>query len=95
MLNRLNLGIVRQDIKRPLESCTPRHFYLVIYYESNAFSGIRYGRDFLQTGIEDVVFMTLQFPEDVIAHVQVSWLDPGKVRRFTIVEASGWLFTMM
>ena len=39
----------------------------------------------MQKGIEDVVFLVLHFPGDVLAHVQVSWLDPNKIRRMTLV----------
>jgi len=39
----------------------------------------------VQDGIEDVAYMTLVFPNNVLAHVHLSWLDPCKVRRITIV----------
>ena len=35
--------------------------------------------------IHDVVYLNLLFPNDVMAHVHVSWLDPCKVRRVTVV----------
>jgi len=31
------------------------------------------------------VFITIQFPDKVMAHIHVSWLDPHKIRKFTIV----------
>ena len=43
------------------------------------------GYAFIQDGIEDLIFITLQFPDDLVAHVHVSWLDPNKVRRMTLV----------
>ena len=43
------------------------------------------GVDFLQPGVEDIAFVTLNFPDNVMAHVHVSWLDPCKVRRVTVV----------
>jgi predicted dehydrogenase len=39
----------------------------------------------LQTGIEDVVFLTLNFNGQSMAHIHVSWLDPHKIRKITIV----------
>jgi predicted dehydrogenase len=39
----------------------------------------------LQEGIEDVAYMTLSFPSGVLAHSRMSWLDPSKTRRITIV----------
>jgi predicted dehydrogenase len=43
------------------------------------------GRDFLQPGVEDVVFCYLRFPSGKIAHMHLSWLDPHKMRRMTVV----------
>jgi predicted dehydrogenase len=43
------------------------------------------GAAFLQKGVEDVVFASLSWADGRMAHVHVSWLDPHKVRRFTVV----------
>jgi len=43
------------------------------------------GQSYLQRGVEDVVFMTLNFADRSMAHVHVSWLDPHKVRKLIIV----------
>jgi len=43
------------------------------------------GASYLNSGVEDVVFVDLLFPNGVTAHVHASWLDPSKVRRMTIV----------
>ena len=43
------------------------------------------GECYLQEGIEDVVFVNLHFADEKMAQVQVSWLDPHKVRKLTIV----------
>ncbi|MCI0457420.1 MAG: protein kinase, partial [Gemmataceae bacterium] len=43
------------------------------------------GNSYLQPGIEDVVFVTMHFPNQVMAHLHVSWLDPHKDRKVTIV----------
>jgi len=44
-----------------------------------------HGRSYLQPGVEDVVFLTMEFASGVIVHVQMSWLDPHKERRLTVV----------
>ena len=44
-----------------------------------------HGRDFLNEGVEDVVFCYLRFPSGKIAHMHLSWLDPHKMRRMTVV----------
>ena len=43
------------------------------------------GHSYLQPGIEDVVFLTMEFRSGVMVHVQMSWLDPHKERRLTVV----------
>jgi len=43
------------------------------------------GESYLQNGIEDVVFLNLYFPENVIFHIHLSWLDPHKIRKTTVV----------
>src|SRR5205807_1255192 len=44
-----------------------------------------HGRDFLTEGVEDVVFCYLRFPSGKIAHMHLSWLDPHKMRKITVV----------
>ncbi len=43
------------------------------------------GESYLQPGVADVVFVTLRFASGVMAHVHLSWLDPRKERRLTLV----------
>ena len=40
---------------------------------------------YMQEGIDDVVFLNLEYPGKVIANIHVSWLDPQKVRKMIIV----------
>src|SRR4029453_3222006 len=44
-----------------------------------------FGESYMQDGIEDVVFCFLRFPSGLAAHLHLSWLDPHKERRFTVV----------
>jgi predicted dehydrogenase len=39
----------------------------------------------LNREIEDVVFLVLEFPDHIVAHVHESWLDPRKIRQLTVV----------
>ncbi|MBI4971295.1 MAG: Gfo/Idh/MocA family oxidoreductase [Candidatus Omnitrophica bacterium] len=43
------------------------------------------GRSYVQQGVEDTVFVNLNFPNNKMAHIHVSWLDPHKVRKLTVV----------
>ncbi len=44
-----------------------------------------HGAACVQLGVEDVVYATLTFPNHVLAHMRMSWLDPAKTRRITVV----------
>ena len=48
------------------------------------------GESFLTTGVEDVVFCYLRFPSGVVAHMHLSWLDPHKMRKLTVVGTPRW-----
>jgi predicted dehydrogenase len=44
-----------------------------------------HGESYIQNGIEDVVFLSLRFSDGKMANIQLSWLDPHKLRKITIV----------
>ena len=44
-----------------------------------------FGESYMRSGVEDVVFCYLRFPSGLAAHLHLSWLDPHKERRFTVV----------
>jgi predicted dehydrogenase len=44
-----------------------------------------HGSSCVQEGIEDVAYTTLTFPNNILAHIRSSWLDPSKQRRITVV----------
>lgn len=39
----------------------------------------------VQDGIEDVAYAAYRFPDNIMAHIRMSWLDPAKTRRITVV----------
>lgn len=82
---RVNLGVVRSE-ENALWSLAPHDISIILYLvgESPAAVSAR-GADYVQKGIEDVVFCTLHFPGGQMAHIHVSWLDPHKIRKVTIV----------
>jgi predicted dehydrogenase len=43
------------------------------------------GESYLQPGVEDVVFGRLRFPSGIIGHLHLSWLDPHKMRKMTVI----------
>jgi predicted dehydrogenase len=82
---RLNLGQVRHDVNA-LWNFAPHDLSILLYWLGHGPERvIARGYSYVQPSIEDVVFMTLDFPADVGANVHISWLDPLKVRRMTVV----------
>ncbi|MCG8558059.1 MAG: Gfo/Idh/MocA family oxidoreductase [Proteobacteria bacterium] len=84
---RLNLGVVRQR-ENAWWSLAPHDISVASYlFGDEPLSVSATGGVFLQTRerIEDVVFATLRYPRDRLAHIHVSWLDPHKTRRLTVV----------
>jgi predicted dehydrogenase len=82
---RLNLGIIRQDVNA-LWNFGPHDLSILNYWLGSAPLGvIACGYSYIQPGIEDVVFMNLEYPGGIGANVHISWLDPHKIRRMTIV----------
>jgi predicted dehydrogenase len=83
---RLNLGRIRSDIDA-LWNFGPHDISIIQYWLGNPepLSVSRQGMAFMQDGIDDVVFLNLEYPSKVIANVHVSWLDPQKVRKMIVV----------
>jgi predicted dehydrogenase len=84
---RVNLGQVRQD-ENALWSFGPHDVSVALHVLGDLPVRVAaQGKSYLQPKIEDVVFLTMEFASGVLAHVQLSWLDPHKVRRLTVVGA--------
>lgn len=83
--NRVNLGRVQRDINA-LWSIAPHDVSILLYVlGSMPLEVSARGGTYLSADVEDVVFVTLTFPNKVLAHVHASWLDPSKTRQMTIV----------
>ncbi len=82
---RVNLGKVRND-ENALWSFAPHDISVILHLLSEFPESVAArGESYLQPGIEDVVFVNMQFPDKCMAQIQVSWLDPRKQRQLTIV----------
>jgi predicted dehydrogenase len=82
---RLNLGIVRKQ-ENAWWSLAPHDVSVACYlFGSQPVSVSASGQAYLQKGIEDVVFANLKFADGRMAHIHVSWLDPHKIRKVTLV----------
>ena len=83
---RLNLGQVRSDVNA-WWNLAPHDVSILLHLMNDELpvSVSATGVSYIQRGIEDVVFATLKWESGITAHIHVSWLDPGKVRKMTFV----------
>ena len=83
--NRLNLGKLRAD-ENALWSLGAHDVSVLLRLAGEEpWEAVAHGSSYVRAGVEDVVFCFLRFPSGLSAHLHLSWLDPHKERRFTVV----------
>jgi predicted dehydrogenase len=83
--NRLNLGKHRQD-ENALWSLGAHDLSVILMLAGEEpYEWTAMGESYVKPGVEDVVFALMRFNSGLIAHMHLSWLDPHKERRFTVV----------
>lgn len=82
---RTNLGPVRADANAVYDLAS--HDISIFNYLLGSTPKVlsATGKCYLQKRVEDVAFISLEYPGNILAHIHVSWLDPKKVRQITIV----------
>jgi predicted dehydrogenase len=82
---RVNLGRLRRD-ENAMWSLAPHDVSVILHLLGEVPASVSArGGSYLQPGVEDVAFVNMRFASGVLAQVQLSWLDPRKERRLTIV----------
>ncbi len=90
-LVRVNLGLFQQDIN-VIWDLTPHDISILIYLLKKSPVSVRaIAESYIQPKIEDSAYITLRFPDQTMANLHVSWLDPCKIRRTTIVGSKKML----
>jgi predicted dehydrogenase len=85
--NRLNLGKLRAD-ENALWSLGAHDVSVVLHLTGEEPEEcLAHGASYVRKDVQDVVFCFLRFPSGVSAHLHLSWLDPHKERRLTVVGA--------
>jgi predicted dehydrogenase len=83
--NRVNLGKLRAD-ENALWSLGAHDVSVLLHLAGEEpWEVAAHGSSYVREGVEDVVFCFLRFPSGLSAHLHLSWLDPHKERRFTVV----------
>ena len=86
---RTNLGPIRRDVNAAMDLASHDVSVLAWLLGARPESVSARGQAWLQPGVEDVVFASLRYPGEVLANLHVSWIDPRKVRRLTVVGDAG------
>ena len=88
---RVNLGVFQKDIN-VVWDLVPHDVSILLYLLGDMPEKvICVGESFIQKSIEDDAHITLRFKNKVTAHIHVSWLDPCKIRKTTIVGSKKML----
>lgn len=89
--SRLNLGLFQDDIN-VMWDLAPHDISIMNYIlDSTPESVTANGYSYIQPEIDDVGFITLRYPGSVVANIHVSWLNPNKIRKTTVVGSKKML----
>jgi predicted dehydrogenase len=88
---RLNFGLLRQDVD-VLWDLAPHDLAIILHVlgEPPVATGAR-TVNCTNVGVPEVAHVDLRFPQDILAHIHVSWMHPAKVRRLTLVGSERML----
>jgi predicted dehydrogenase len=82
---RVNLGLFQKDVS-VLWDLGPHDVSILNYWLNEVPTHVSArGRSFQGEALEDVAFVTLEYPSGILAQVQISWLAPSKLRRTSVV----------
>lgn len=88
---RVNLGLFQEDIN-VIWDLAPHDISILNYiFGGQPATVATFAKSYIRQGIEDVAFLVLQYPGNIVAHIHVSWLDPCKIRRTTLVGSKKML----
>lgn len=86
---RVNLGLHRKDVDVLWDLGTHDLSILRYLLVADAEQVSAHGAAFHSAETAEVAYAQLRYPPGILAHLHVSWLDPVKVRRMTVVGSRG------
>jgi predicted dehydrogenase len=87
---RLNLGQIKQDVNA-VWSLAPHDISIFDYLTGSRATDVSATGFSGKNGIENTAFISLNYKNKILAHTHISWLNPTKTRRITIVGSKGML----
>ncbi len=89
--NRLNLGTVRSE-ENILWSFAPHDISIFQYFVGDMPTSVNSdGGIFLQPNVHDTTMTILHYPNNIVAHIFVSWLHPFKEHRLVVIGSKGMI----
>jgi predicted dehydrogenase len=83
--SRVNLGLHQSDVSVAWD-LGPHDFSILRYWlDETPSHASALSRSCIMPGTPDIAFINMEFPSGTVAHVELSWLAPSKLRRTTIV----------
>lgn len=89
--SRVNLGLHRKDVSVIWDLASHDFSILFSWLQSSPLRITALGKDYVQHGIPDVAFINMEFPSGCVAHIEVSWLAPSKLRRTAVIGSEKML----
>ena len=89
--SRVNLGLHRKDVSVIWDLASHDFSILFSWLKTVPLRITALGKDYVQRGIPDVAFINMEFPSGCLAHVEVSWLAPSKLRRTAVIGSEKML----
>ncbi len=88
---RVNLGIFQENIN-VVWDLAPHDVSILNYVLDSMPEGVgAHGHSYIRKNVEDVAFLYFKYPGSIMAHAHVSWLDPNKIRKTTVVGSKKML----
>jgi predicted dehydrogenase len=90
-MRRTNLGPVRVDVGAGWDLASHDIAIANHWLGGRPIAAAATAGSWLNEGIHDAIFATLRYPDDVLVHIEASWLNPRKVRQASLVGDSAML----
>lgn len=82
---RTNLGPIRVDVSAAWDLASHDVSIANYWLNSGPLTASAVGGNWINKGIEDALFITLKYPDEVLVNLHASWLNPRKARDITVV----------
>jgi predicted dehydrogenase len=82
---RTNLGPIRVDVNAAWDLAAHDISIANYWLEAEPLTASALGGSWINNGIEDAIFATLRYPNDVLVNLHASWLNPCKTREIAVV----------